>query len=101
MQKTMLKVFIPLVGTNLILGLSLLITEATHGISDQDVSMLLVLLVHYMNLPAVSLLHSFDTSPSTIVIVLGGLLQWSIISISIASIHHVLTQKRLPQPDSR
>ena len=98
MKKTFLGMFELLVGTNLFFGLSLLIAEATHGLNDQDAGMLLVLIVHYMNLPAVSMVKSFDTSPAMYIIVLTGLFQWSLISLALSSLYHVLSPKGSPTP---
>jgi hypothetical protein len=42
-----------LVGAHVLLGLSLLVIEATHGINDQDASFAVALVFHYLNLPSV------------------------------------------------
>ena len=77
-----------IVGGHLLLGLALIVTEATHGINDQDPSFALALLVHYMNLPSVWLLNWLGVPNRVIAIVLAGVLQWAIIAFAMAAAFH-------------
>ena len=85
MLRTTLKFAKFLVGGHLLLGLALIVTEATHGINDQDPSFALALLVHYMNLPSVWLLNWLGVPNGVIPIVLTGVLQWAIIAFAMAA----------------
>jgi hypothetical protein len=88
MLRTTLKFAKFLVGGHLLLGLALIVTEATHGINDQDPSFALALLVHYMNLPSVWLLNWLRVPSSVIPVVLTGFFQWAIIAFAMAAIYH-------------
>ncbi|MFA5189488.1 MAG: hypothetical protein WC740_02120 [Verrucomicrobiia bacterium] len=66
-----------LVGAHLLLGATLLVIEATHGINDQDASFAVALLFHYLNLPSVWLLRFIGAAPGVIAVLLAGIVQWA------------------------
>lgn len=95
MFRTTVKFALFLVGGNLLLGLSLIITAATHGISDIDFSYSLLRLVCYLNFIPVILLYylfgatflSFPEVQKVLYIVLLGILQWTLISFLLAGVY--------------
>ncbi len=93
MFRTTVKYVLFLVGGHLLLGLILIVTEATHGLSDMDASFLIVLLVYYLNLPTVWLLDSLRVDFSWITIALAGILQWTILAFAIAAVHYAIKRR--------
>lgn len=95
MFRTTLKFALFLVGGHLLLGLSLIITAATHGINDMDPSFGLLLLVYYLNLPSVVLLNylfgprfvAFSEVLKASYIVLLGILQWALFAFLLAGVY--------------
>jgi hypothetical protein len=95
MFRTTLKFALFLVGGNLLLGLSLIITAATRGISDMDFSYPLLLLVYYLNFLPVILLHYLFGPRFVAVsevlkvsyIVLLGILQWALFAFLLAGVY--------------
>jgi len=88
MVRIILKYVMVLVGGHLLLGIVLLVTEATHGLSDMDASFLITLLVYYLNRPTIWLLDSMGMDFSWTTIVLAGILQWSILAVSLGTVHY-------------
>ena len=90
MLRTTLKYVLFLVGGHLVLGLILLVTEATHGLSDMDASFLIVLLFSFLNQPSFWLLDFLRVDFSWIAIVLVGILQWTVLACAFAAVHYVI-----------
>ena len=63
-----------LVGGHVVLGTILLVTDATYGLSDMDGSFLIVLLVHYLNLPTSCVLGLLRVDLGWVGVILGGIL---------------------------
>jgi len=99
MFRTTLKYVLLLVGVHLLLGFILIVTEATHGLSDMDASFLIVLLVYYMNLPTVWMLNSLGVAFRWITVVLAGIFQWSILAFAMSAVHHAIVHVRAKTHD--
>ena len=89
MTQTILKTTLTLLGGHLLLGVALLVIDATHGISDQDASFAVALLFHYLNLPSIWLLESMGSAPKIGVVVAVGLAQWVALGLAIGMLVHV------------
>lgn len=76
MRKTVLRTLMVLVGGHLVLGVILLVIDATHGINDQDASFAVALLFYYLNLPSIWLLESMGSEPKIAVVIAVGFVQW-------------------------
>ena len=95
MFRTTVKFALFLVGGNLLLGLSLIITAATRGISDMDFSYPLLLLVNYLNFISVVLLYylfgagflSLPEVQKALYIVLLGIFQWALFAFLLAGVY--------------
>jgi hypothetical protein len=84
MTRAILKLALLLVGAHLVLGAILLVIEAVHGINDQDVSFAVAMLFYYVNLPAVWLLRSAGATPGVGVVLIAGIVQWTVLAIVLA-----------------
>ena len=90
MLRTTVKLALLLVSLHLLVGLAVMIIEVAHGVSDDGAGFVLGMLVYYMNLPAVLLLESLDVSVTNLSIVVAGGVQWAIVAVVIAGVHHGL-----------
>ena len=104
MLRTALKLAKFLVGGHLLLGLALIVTDAIHGVNDQDASFALALLVHTLNLPSVWLLNVLGVACGIVPIVLVGILQWTMVAFIMAALCHLfclmIPQKSIPKEDT-
>ena len=88
MSKIALKFILFFVGIHLLLGVTLIITEAIHGINDQDPSYALALFVYYANIPSVWLLNTLGVTIGSVSIVLTGCIQWTVVALIIAGVYY-------------
>jgi hypothetical protein len=90
MTKTILWTALVLVGGHLVLGVTLLAIEMTHGINDQDFSYSVALAFYYLNLPTIWLLRSGNsiTSPVTSVLAVG-IAQWAGLAFVIGTVSYI------------
>ena len=88
MSKIALKFILFFVGIHLLLGVILIITEAIHGINDQDPSYALALFVYYANIPSVWLLNALGVTIGTVSIVLTGCIQWTVVALISAGLYY-------------
>ena len=86
MMKTFFKAAVFIVGVNLMLVFALFLTEATHGINDQDASFLLAMIVYTLNKPAISAFQSLGVASEMWTLVVGGTIQWAAVSAFVALI---------------
>ena len=89
MLRTVVRWMLVLVGGHLLLGLILIITEAIHGVNDQDASFALALAVYYANWPSVWVLTRFAVPLGAVPIVLTGICQWVVVALALGSVHHL------------
>jgi len=90
MRRIILWTALVLVGGHLVLGVTLLAIEATHGINDQDASYAVALAFHYLNLPTVWLLSSGESIAPPITMVLAvGIAQWTGFALVIGTVLHI------------
>ena len=82
-----------LVGGHLLLGLILIVTEAIHGVHDQDASFALALALYYANWPIVWLLTKLHVAIGAVSIVLAGIFQWTVVALILGLICHAVTSK--------
>jgi hypothetical protein len=80
--KTARRLALLLVGAHVLLGLILVVTDASQGINDQKASFALSLVVYYLNLPTVWLLHFLRLPTGVVPVVVAGILQPSWLSPS-------------------
>ena len=85
--KTARRLALLLVGAHVLLGLILIVTEASQGINDQRASFALALVVYYLNLPTVWLLHFLRLPTGVVPVVAAGILQWTILAFAIATVY--------------
>ncbi len=89
MTRTALKIALVLIGGHLLLGVALLVIEATHGINDQDASFGIALVFHYLNLPSIWILASMGMTPEIVVVLVAGIAQWAGVALAIAVVLRV------------
>ena len=94
MTKSTGKLTMVLVGAHIVITTLLIITEATHGISDQDASFLLALIVRYLNLPAVWLLDLVGLPATGGILLVAGAIQWAGIAVLLAMLVDKFHDKR-------
>ena len=99
MLKTTMKYAVFLVGGHLLLGLSLAITEATHGINDQDPSFLLMMVVYQLNRPTTWFLSLVGLPMSTALLVLIGILQWSVLAVLLSALHQYIQTRGMGEDE--
>jgi hypothetical protein len=100
MFKILLRFAKYLVGAHFLLVLGFMITEAIHGINDQDASFSLALLVYNVDRPAVWLLKSLGVPFGGMTLLLAGSLQWVIVSFALGAAYHGVRPKaRLATPE--
>lgn len=87
-------------GLHSMLMVMLAIVDATRGISDQDVTFLLGLLVSFLDYPALQVL---GPSPGLAGIILAGSFQWFIVAVIVATVPHGVTliRRRPSEGESR
>jgi hypothetical protein len=80
-----------MVGIHAVLILLLALVHYTRGVSDEDATFLLALLVWFMDRPAIWVLGS---SPEPVSIFLAGTVQWLLIATPVAALLHGFAQWR-------
>jgi hypothetical protein len=73
-------------GAHLLLGVLLLVIEATYGIHDQDISFAIAMLFHSANLPTIWVLRFFGVNPSIVVTLVAGVVQWGVIGAGVGAV---------------
>jgi len=100
MMKTFFKIAAMLVGANLLLVLALFVTEATHGINDQDASFALAMLVYTLNKPAIWAFEPLGITSEAWTLLAGGTLQWGLVSAVITLISGFARSRRSISTDN-
>lgn len=87
-----------LVGIHAVLLLALTLIHYTRGISDEDATFLLALLVWFIDRPALWVL---GPAPEPISIFLAGTVQWLLIALPVAALLHGIAHwRRRPAGES-
>lgn len=87
MLRTGLRAAAILVGTYVGLWAMLWLVQATHGLSDQDPSFLLVLLVYALAWPSAQLLRLLGVGDNELLVFLIGCIQWLVVAFVLAGIY--------------
>lgn len=90
MSRTIVRLVLVLVGVHLLLGLVLLVIQATHGINDQDASFAVAMVFYCLNLPTFWLLRHMGGRPGVAVVVVAGVVQWAGLALLIGVICHAV-----------
>jgi hypothetical protein len=90
MARTTTKLVLYLVAAHVLLGTTLVVIEAIHGINDQDASFAVALLFYYLNWPAYWLLGLKGGAPGILMVLLVGIVQWTGVAFVIAVVRHSL-----------
>ncbi len=93
MLRTAMKLTLIVILIYSALGVSLLLTEAIHGINDQDASYALALLVYFVNMPSVWLFKWTGVSANVLSVVVVGLFQWSLSAFLVGTVYAKVRSK--------
>lgn len=74
-----------LFGVHTVLIVALAVIHYTRGVSDEDATFLLALLIWFLDRPAIWILGS---SPEPVGIFLAGTVQWLLIALPVAALLH-------------
>jgi len=85
-KRPILMLAICFVGVHLLLGVVLLVIEATYGIHDQDISFAIAMLFHTANYPTVWVLRFFGVNPSIVVTLVAGVVQWGVLGAGVGAV---------------
>ncbi len=80
-----------MVGIHAVLILLLALVHYTRGVSDEDATFLLALLIWFLDRPAIWVL---GPSPEPVGIFLAGTVQWLLIALPVAALLHGIAQWR-------
>lgn len=86
MRRPILMLAICFVGVHLLLGVLLLMINATHGINDQDISFAIAMLFHMANYPTVCVLRLVSVNPSIGATLVTGVVQWGVIGAGVGAV---------------
>ena len=84
-----------MVGIHAVLLFLLAVVHYTRGVSDEDATFLLALLVWFIDRPAI---WTLGPSPEPLSIFLAGSVQWLLIALPVAALQHGVALWRGRQP---
>ena len=92
-MKSLFKIAITILAIHILLGITLLIFDATIGINDQGPSFAFSMLYYYANYSAVWLLNSLDIKLSLILVIFAAIPQWLVLAAIISCISRLIPNK--------
>ena len=83
-------------GMHLLLGVILLVIEATHGINDQDASFAVAILFSGLNFPTIWALRSWSEAPSIGGVLMAGMVQWVALGVVVTASYRAIARAMRP-----